>query len=94
MERVLAPEPLSLVAALMRLDAWPWAEAYLRGLPPARRLCLTSLLAAQAPQAPARDAFMLEQVSAAVRTCGPLAPVAVPRQAWSRLLPRVTTWKP
>jgi hypothetical protein len=92
MASVLAAEPVSLIAALMRLESWPWAEDYLRGLPPARRLCVASLLAAPAAAAPARDALLLEQVAGAVRSAGSAADEPAPPSFVSSLVRRVTAW--
>lgn len=96
MASVLESEPAALVAALLRIAAWPWADPFLASLPPARRLAVAALLADAPRPGPARDATLLPMLAAAVKaaqrpvsapaltSAGYLAPLGRLAKLWKR----------
>jgi hypothetical protein len=66
---VLGHEPATLVAQLLALRSFPWAAAFLDGLPPHRRAMVNDAqrAVATAAPAPARAQFLLDASAAAVR---------------------------
>jgi hypothetical protein len=89
---VLASEPAALVAAVMRCDTWPWADDFLQGLAPARRLRVVNLLASSAVAVPVRDTLLLERFAAALQDAPQASPQPVPRSTLNRLTRWMATW--
>jgi hypothetical protein len=61
---VVAQEPAALIAQLLALEAWPWAEAILDMLPPARSTQVKIAIDAGVCTAPARAQFLVDALSA------------------------------
>jgi hypothetical protein len=61
---VVAHEPAALIAQLLVLEVWPWAEAILDMLPPARSTQVQIAIDAGPCTAPARAQFLVDALSA------------------------------
>jgi hypothetical protein len=85
----LAGEPPVLVAQLLRMERWPWRDALLAHMPPARRLAVGAAMDT-ASAAPARDRQLLEMLA---RSIGPAAAAVPPTPRMKRgLLHKVSSW--
>jgi hypothetical protein len=86
---VLDAEPASLVGTALAIKAWPWARAYLDGLPAPRRQAVEQSIAAYCPaaQRDARLARLLESAAMPPRTPA----VAAPPSHWFSTM--VRRWK-
>jgi uncharacterized membrane protein len=91
MQAVLRHEPASLVAQLISLRRFPWADAFMELMPSHRRVLVAEALRANVAIASAREQFLLESASAALRGLppGPAGPV-VP--AAPSILSRLRAW--
>lgn len=85
---LLADEPATLLADVLRVSGWSWTTAFLAGLPAARRNEVERLLAVPAPAAPARQRWLLDTLLARHRRAGvpdsraPIVPPLETRRRW------------
>lgn len=88
---VLRHEPASLVAQLLSLRRFPWADTFMELLAPHHRALIADALRADAVVAPARERFLLDSASAAVRAL-PAGPASQPAQASPSIRSRLRAW--
>lgn len=88
---IIGDEPASLIAAVLAIDSWPWAADFLDLLAPNKRSQVRSALDAGAAPAPARSAFLLDAVGAAIGRTPAASPGVVGTRLTS-LFSRVTAW--
>lgn len=94
MQRVLAAEPVSLVAELLQMAAWPWAESFLQGLTARRRQQVRDLLLGQSAFPAARRRWLLQTVAQRLDALPPEADAAPARPARPILHPfRWLPWR-
>lgn len=77
---ILAREPAGLIAAVLRIESWPWQASFLARLDPAVR--------ARVAAAMQDDSRRSEKLGEALRSCLEMRLSAVPaaRERWSRVL--------
>jgi hypothetical protein len=92
MHAVLVNEPLWLQASILAIEAWPWRDAYLAGLPADRRERLVRLMPTQLAPSAARaiQAQLAARLSAApvVAHMPTTAPAARPGNPFARWVRR------
>jgi hypothetical protein len=86
----IAHEPAALIAQLLAIDSWPWADAVLDSLPPHKRKLVRDALDAGIPEAPARTRFLLDAVIAGL----PQTPTARSRLRTRPIAPTLSKWLP
>lgn len=84
---ILAHEPASLIAQVLALQTWPWAQELLDMLPPQRRKLVREALDAGSAAAPARARFLVDALAAAL----PPVPTSLPAR---RRPTRSNRWLP
>ncbi|ATQ74321.1 hypothetical protein CR152_07220 [Massilia violaceinigra] len=86
-------EPASLIAALLAIEAWPWAADLLDLLAAPQRALVRGAIDRSGAVAPERSAFLLEAVAAALaRTRTRSVAPALVRSPLSALIARVSAW--
>ena len=91
MAEVLGREPASLIAAVLRIDHWPWAVDFMERLSPAKAQLVRAALHDAPAGVPARDRFLLEALAGALARHQPPAAAALPdRRSWLRK--RMSAW--
>ncbi|MRW94172.1 hypothetical protein GJ699_29785 [Duganella sp. FT80W] len=87
---ILAHEPAALVAQILAIRAWRWADGLLALYPPAKRdaICGVSVRAA-----PARDRLLLEMLTARLHAGAASVPLPRRHSALAPLLRLVRPWR-
>lgn len=85
---IMRSEPARLVAQWLRVRAWPWELAFLKGLPPDQRAAVTSILSVMpaAPIAPELRRFLVAAVTACLgaQPQSAAVPDLVARPSWQQ----------
>jgi hypothetical protein len=87
---VIGHEPASLIAQVLALDGWPWAESFLDLLQVQKRKLVRDALDAGIAAAPARAGFLLAAVGAGLAQ----APSAAPAERGRRAPVALLKWLP
>lgn len=87
---VIGHEPAALIAQVLALDNWPWADAFLAVLAPHKGMLVRDALAGGIAAAPARTRFLLGAVVARLAH----VPAAQPPVRARRLPAALSKWLP
>jgi hypothetical protein len=88
---VIGHEPATLIAQVLAIDSWPWADAVLAALAPHKGMLVRGALADGIAAAPARTRFLLAAVDAGLTHAPTAAAPARPRRL-SAVLSKWLQW--
>ena len=100
---LLEHEPSSLIAQVLRIEEWPWKQAFLQGLPHLRRDRIVAMADQMPPLGSSIRSCLLDGIAKRLGAGGDSGATGVPadrmqsalppyRQAFSALLKKVTRW--
>ena len=100
---LLEHEPSSLIAQVLRIEEWPWKQAFLQGLPHLRRDRIVAMVDQMPPMGSSMSSCLLDGIAKRLRAVGDSGTTGVSadrmqstlpsyRQTFSALLKKVTQW--